>query len=217
MRAIVGMMQNNMKIIGITGGVGSGKSKVLYELKNTYHAFVVEADKVAHELMLPGGTIYASVIKNFGNEIIDPKPPYNIDRTKLGNIVFNDQAKLELLNSLTHPLVKEFIVNLINVHKNNNSTKLFVIEAALLIEAGYKEICDEIWYIWVNKEERIKRLMNSRGYSREKCISIFNNQKEDEFYKKYANCTINNQYSFEDTSNQLKDLLNKLYNNDIIN
>ena len=114
-------------------------------------------------------------------------------------------------------MVKERILELIKEHSLANNTKLFVIEAALLIEAGYRDICDQIWYIWVDKEERIKRLIESRGYTREKCLSIFSSQQKDDFYKKYANYTINNQNSFEDTSKQLKDLLNILLNNDIIN
>ncbi len=206
-----------MKILGITGGVGSGKSRVLYELKEKYGAFVVEADKLAHELMLPGQCIYNKIIEVFGDEIISKDEPYLIDRVILGNIVFNDKEKLEQLNSITHPLVKAKIIELISKHKNEDNTKLFVIEAALLIECGYKDICDEIWYIWVDKEERIKRLMESRGYTKEKCLSIFENQRDDDYYKTYANFTINNQNSFEDTAKQLKDLLNILLNNDIMN
>ncbi len=205
-----------MVIIGITGGVGSGKSKVLYELKENYNAYVVECDKLAHELMLPGNIIYNKIIENFGDDIVEPNIPHNIDRKKLGDIVFNNKEKLQLLNSITHPLVKETILSLIETHKLNG-TKLFVIEAALLIEDGYSEICDEIWYIWVDKEERINRLTESRGYTREKCISIFNNQKEDSYYKTYAKCTIDNSKTFEYTANQIKDLLNNSPYDDIIN
>ena len=181
-----------MKILGITGGVGSGKSTVLYELQQKYNAFIVEADKLAH----------------FGKEILSLDSPYPIDRQKLGELVFNDKEKLELLNSISHPLVKQRIMELIE-EKKKSGEKIFVIEAALLIECGYKDICDEIWYVWVDREERIKRLMNSRGYTKEKCLSIFNNQQSDEYYKTYANYTIDNGKSFEYTSKQLKDLLNK--------
>ena len=197
-----------MKILGITGGVGSGKSTVLYELQQKYNAFIVEADKLAHELMMPGEIIYDHIIKHFGKEILSLESPYPIDRQKLGELVFNDKEKLELLNSISHPLVKQRIMELIE-EKKKSGEKIFVIEAALLIECGYKDICDEIWYVWVDREERIKRLMNSRGYTKEKCISIFNNQQSDEYYKTYANYTIDNGKSFEYTSKQLKDLLNK--------
>lgn len=205
-----------MVVLGITGGVGSGKSKVLYELKEKYNAYVVEADKLAHQLMMPGEAIYNRIIEEFGNQIISETSPYPIDRQKLGNIVFNNKEKLELLNSITHPLVKADILEQINFQKSVN-TKLFVIEAALLIEDGYKDICDSIWYIWVDKDERIKRLISSRGYSKERCISIFNSQQEDAYYISNSDATIDNSNTFELTSKQLKDLLNKLLNNDIIN
>ncbi|MBE5931840.1 MAG: dephospho-CoA kinase [Lachnospiraceae bacterium] len=199
-----------MKILGLTGGVGSGKSKVLNELREKYDAYIIEADKLAHQLMLPGETIYKEIVKEFGCDILSEKSPYYIDRNILGDIVFNNKEKLNKLNSITHPLVKQKIIELINERKFTGDTKLFVIEAALLIEAGYKEICDEIWYIWVDKEERIKRLMDSRGYTREKCLSIFENQQEDSFYKKYSDHIINNQNSFKNTALQIKDLLNML-------
>lgn len=205
-----------MIVLGITGGVGSGKSKVLYDLKENYNAYIVEADKLAHELMLPGKTIYNQVVKAFDDEILSDGPASNIDRKKLGDIVFNDREKLSLLDSISHPLVKENIVNQIKIAKEEGNIKLFVIEAALLIQDGYSEICDEIWYIWVEKEERIKRLMASRGYTREKCISMMKSQADDEYYKKYANFTINNQFDYTNSSNQLKARLNKLLDSGIM-
>lgn len=205
-----------MKILGITGGVGSGKSRVLYELKNDYGAYVIEADKLAHQLMEPGKIIYNDIVKSFGRDILQSCEPYYIDREKLGSIVFNDKNKLEILNGITHPLVKEEILRQISVIKNEGNRRLFVIEAALLIQDGYREICDEIWYIWVDRKERIKRLMESRGYTREKCISLFESQESDDYYRKYTNYTINNQSDYENSSKQLKVRLNKLLEDDIM-
>ncbi|MBE5944049.1 MAG: dephospho-CoA kinase [Lachnospiraceae bacterium] len=205
-----------MVVLGITGGVGSGKSRVLYDLQENYNAYIIEADKLAHQLMKPGQTIYNSVLDAFGRDILCKEEPYEIDRGILGNIVFNDKEKLALLDRISHPLVKEDILRQIQKAKKDGIIKLFVIEAALLIQDGYSEICDEIWYVWVEKEERIKRLMESRGYTREKCISMMNSQADDEYYKKYANFTINNQFDYTNSSNQLKARLNKLLNNDIM-
>lgn len=205
-----------MIVLGITGGVGSGKSRVLYDLKENYNAYIVEADKLAHELMEPGKDIYNEVVKVFGKDILSKEEPYFIDRAKLGGIVFNDKEKLETLNSISHPLVKKHIVEDIASKKKKGDCKLFVIEAALLIQDGYDKICDEIWYIWVSKEERIKRLMASRGYTREKCISMMNSQQSDEYYERYANFTINNEFDYTNSSNQLKVRLNKLLSDDII-
>ncbi len=205
-----------MKILGITGGVGSGKSRVLYDLEQNHNAYILEADKLAHELMEPGKKIYNQIIEEFGQEVLLKEEPYYIDRNKLGQIVFNDKDKLAILNSISHPLVKEEIIERIATAKNEGKIKLFVIEAALLIQDGYDAICDEIWYIWVDREERIKRLMKQRGYTREKCISMFNSQEPDEYYKKYATFTINNQFDYENTSKLLNARLNKLMQSDII-
>ncbi len=205
-----------MIVLGITGGVGSGKSKVLYDLKENYGAYVIEADKLAHELMEPGQTVYKKIVEHFGKEVLFMEPPYKINREELGKIVFSDAEKMKILNSFSHPAVKENIISQIKAKKEEGNISLFVIEAALLIEDGYKEICDEIWYIWVSKEERIKRLQTSRGYTREKCLNIFQSQKPDDYYKNNANFTINNENEYENSSKQLKVRLNKLLQNDII-
>lgn len=205
-----------MVVLGITGGVGSGKSRILYDMENKYGGHVIEADKLAHKLMEPGKKIYEAVVNKFGKDILMPEYPFSIDRQKLGQIVFSDREKLTLLNEITHPMVKEYILNDISMKKKEGKVKLYVIEAALLIQDGYKDICDEIWYIWVSREERIKRLMTSRGYTREKCISMMDSQENDRFYRKYANCTINNNLSYENSSKQLEVRLNKLFENVII-
>lgn len=205
-----------MIILGITGGVGSGKSKVLYDLKENHGAYVIEADKLAHELMEPGQVVYNKIVECFGKGVLFEEPPYRINRALLGSIVFSDTNMLNILNSISHPAVKENIISQIQKKKNEGKVKLFVIEAALLIEDGYKDICDEIWYIWVSREERIKRLQASRGYTLEKCQSIFESQKPDEYYKNNANFTINNENDYENSSKQLKGRLNKLLQNDII-
>lgn len=219
MPEIIGLRLNKwvtiMKVLGITGGVGSGKSRVLNELNEHYNAYVVEADKLAHELMEPGELIYDAIIEAFGKDILEKEPPNRIDRKKLGEIVFNDRKKLSVLDQITHPLVKKKIKEMIEAARKKGE-KLFVIEAALLIQDGYKSICDEIWYIYVDVEERIKRLQSSRGYTREKCISMINSQESEDYYKNNTDYTIYNHNSYKNTSKQLKVGLNKLLGNDIL-
>ncbi len=205
-----------MKILGITGGVGSGKSRILYDLKENHDAYVVEADKLAHELMEPGMDVYKAVLEQFGTDILSDEPPYKIDRGKLGKIVFSDREQLEALNKITHPIVKRHILKLIEEQRKLNQHKLFVIEAALLIQDGYKSICDEIWYVMVDREERIRRLCAQRGYDRKKCIQMFESQEPDEYYKKYADFTINNQTDYENSAKQINVQLNKFMSDDII-
>ena len=192
-----------MLILGITGGVGSGKSKILYDLSNLYGAYIVETDKLAHTLMEPGQTVYQAVVEAFGTEILQAEAP------------FADKEKLAQLNALTHPAVKAWIRKDIE-EKRKQDVKIYVIEAALLIQDGYKEICDEIWYIYVNEETRIKRLMKQRGYTEERCRAMFHSQEPESYYRKYADFTINNQLDYENSSKQLKDRLNILLGDAII-
>jgi len=170
-----------MKTIGITGGVGAGKSTVLDFLRETYQASVCEADKVAHELQRPGEGCYQEILKVFGPEILCDDQ--TIDRKRLGSIVFADVEKLKRLNGIVHPKVKEWIRKK-QEEEQRAGTKLFIIEAALLLEDHYEEICDELWYIRTPEAVRRRRLRESRGYSDERIKGIMQNQKsETQFLK----------------------------------
>lgn len=175
----------------------------------------METDKLAHTLMEPGQTVYQAVVEAFGTEILQAEEPYAIDRAKFAQIVFADKEKLAQLNALTHPAVKAWIRKDIE-EKRKQDVKIYVIEAALLIQDGYKEICDEIWYIYVDEETRIKRLMKQRGYTEERCRAMFHSQEPESYYRKYADFTINNQLDYENSSKQLKDRLNILLGDAII-
>lgn len=198
-----------MIVLGITGGIGAGKSRILKHLKEEYGAIILEADKLAHELTQPGKDIYNRILSEFGEEILLNDESGCIDRAKLSAIVFKDEEKLRLLNNITHPMVKQYILNDIE-EKRACGVSLYVIEAALLIEDGYDKICDSIWYVYASEETRIARLMDNRGYSRQKCIDIINSQSGDEYYRKYANFTINNEKNFENSTKQIKVQLNML-------
>ena len=204
-----------MLILGITGGVGSGKSRIFYILSSVYGAYIVESDKLAHTLMEPGQPVYRTIVDAFGWEILEPEAPYASDRAKFAQIVFADKEKLEQLNALTHPAVKNWIRRDIE-EKRAQGTKIYVIEAALLIQDGYKDICDEIWYIYVDEETRIRRLIKQRGYTEERCRAMFRSQEPESYYRKYADFTINNQFDYENSSKQLKDRLNILLGDAII-
>lgn len=194
-----------MKIIGITGGIGTGKSTVLNFLKQEYNAYIVEADRLAHELMLPGEAAYRQITDIFGTAILSTDG--TIDRNRLGTIVFGDAEALRKLNAVIHPAVKQHILQDIEARKKEGNVKYYVIEAALLIEDGYKTICDELWYIYTEREERIRRLIAGRGGSREKWEHVIGNQSSDDYY--HANCdyVIDNGRGFEYTINIVKELL----------
>lgn len=194
-----------MKIIGITGGIGTGKSTVLGILREKHKAYIVEADKLAHELMSPGGSAYREIVDVFGEEILADEG--EIDRDRLGRLVFASPESLDRLNEIVHPAVKDFILRDIRRKEQENTTLLYVIEAALLIEDGYRAVCDELWYVYTEREERIRRLIAGRGGNREKWEQIMKNQSADEFYLANCDVVIDNGKSKEDTINVVKDLL----------
>lgn len=179
-----------MKIIGITGKIGAGKSLVLGYLEAMDGSFVLESDVLAKSLYQKGYSVYKRVVEVFGSDILDTETN-EIDKVKLSSLVFADSAKLETLNSIVHPAVKEEILRLIEA-KRSEGISVFFIEAALLIQDGYREICDEIWFIKADEETRIKRLMSSRGYSFEKCQSIIQNQPDDDYYEKNSDRIFDN-------------------------
>lgn len=216
------MMQNkdDMLILGLTGGIGSGKTAVLTILKEEYDAYIIEADRLAHELMEPGRTVYQGIVDAFGTEVLvdgdkDASAEENIstgkrpiDRKKLGDIVFHDKDKLALLNSISHPLVKEEILRQIEEHKNAGR-KLFVIEAALLIQDGYKSICDKMCYVYADLDVRISRLCEYRGFTRERAQAVIDSQEPEAFYLEACDYKIDNSGSLENTKKDLKHILDE--------
>lgn len=193
-----------MKIIGITGGVGSGKSRVLAHLEQEYGATICQADHVAWELQRQGALCYKEIVKTFGYEILDEN--LDIDRRKLGEIVFSDKEKLFALNAIMHPAVKQSILKQIASEKEKG-TLLFVLEAALLLEDGYDVICDELWYVYADEAVRRMRLKQARAYSEEKIDAIMAAQVSEEVYRNGCQKVIDNSGSFEETKAQLKEIL----------
>ena len=173
-----------MKIIGITGGIGSGKTAVLNILHDEYGAFIMEADALAHRLMEPGQQSYNDIVAHFGDEILGDNK--NIDRAKLSAIVFGDQDKLKLLNSITHPNVKKAILQSME-QQRTNGCELYVLEAALLIQDGYLDICDEMWFVYADLDKRIERLCSYRNFTEEKASKVIASQEPDSYYDR--NCT----------------------------
>lgn len=190
-----------MKVIGITGGVGAGKSEILKYLKEKHGAVVIEADKVGHLLMEPGGACYYSIVEKFGSSILNGDQ--TINRGKLGKIVFADEGLLAELNKIIHPRVKSHIVSEIAKERAYHRTKYFVVEAALLIEDHYDVICDEMWYIHTDASVRAERLKETRGYDDEKITSICANQKSPEEFRSACQVVIDNSGDLAGTQKQI--------------
>lgn len=194
-----------MKIIGITGGVGCGKSTVLDLIQNNFNAYIIMADEVGRQLMEVGNTAYIKIVDAFGKDIL--RKDKTIDRPKLGNIVFNNKNKLRKLNSIVHPLVKKYIMEDMAAKKCEGKYDFYFVEAALLIEDHYDAICDELWYVYAKDEVRIERLMRSRGYDLDKCKSMFANQLSKEEFEKHCSFVIDNSGELENTLSQIKSVL----------
>ncbi len=193
-----------MKVIGITGGVGAGKSKVLHFLEAEYGAVVCQLDHVAFMLQRKGQPCFDEIVKEFGEEV--RRPDGELDRQKLAEVVFGDQQRLGRLNAIVHPLVKEWVRRDI-IEKEKEHIPLYVIEAALLPEAGYEDICGEIWYIYASEDARRKRLKSSRGYSDERISRMIESQSPDEVFRKVCQAVIDNSGPFEYTKKQIGEIL----------
>ncbi len=193
-----------MKIIGVTGGVGSGKSKILDYLEEEYDAAVYKADEVAKRLQQPGQFVYREMLEHFGIEIL--KTDGELDRAKIADIVFKEEAQLFYLNQLIHPQVKEYLMRAIEI-EGDRGTDLFVIEAALLLDDRYDEICDELWYIYTEESVRRERLKSSRGYTDDKISEMINNQRSEEEFRSNCTRTIDNSGMFASTISQIRNAL----------
>lgn len=195
-----------MKFIGITGGVGAGKSAILSYLSQKPDTRVMLADEIAHELMQPGTDCYHKIYQTFKKEDIF-LPDGGLDRGKLAAVIFADAIKRQQMNDIVHPAVKEYVRQTAACEREKGTLKLLVLEAALLIEEHYDEICDELWYIYTREEIREARLMESRGYSREKVHQIFDSQLTEENYRRHCKVVIDNNGSLEEAKMQMDEAL----------
>lgn len=195
-------------VIGITGGVGAGKSSVLAILENTYKAHIIVSDNVAHRLMEPGGRSYLALLSLLGEEILS-EPEGAIDHRKMAAKIFDRPDLLAQVNAITHPLVIETITEEIAACRAEGIS-LIVVETALPVPGSLDTWCDAIWYVYVPDEIRIDRLMASRGYTREKCLDIMARQFSDADYRQISAAVIDNSGSTEATADQIAGLIGAL-------
>lgn len=189
-----------MKVIGITGGVGVGKSAVLSYLEEAYDARVILADWVANKIKEPGECCYDAIVKLLGDSILTEGG--FINRRRMGQLIFSDQDLLRKTNEIIHPAVKTYIIDEMNKAKEEG-VSIFVIEAALLLEDNYRAICDELWYIYTREEVRRERLKASRNYTDDYITSIMKKQLPDEVFRRECDFVIDNSDILEDTKKQI--------------
>ena len=167
-----------MRVIGITGGVGAGKSAVLDFIETKYNCRVIKADLAAKALEEPGGVCYEPLIALLGEDILNPAG--EIDKRKMADAIFGDKALLQKVNAIVHPAVKAYLLSEIERERKSGKRDYLFIEAALLIEEGYVGILDELWYIRAGESIRRRRLKENRGYTDEKIDAILKRQITEE-------------------------------------
>ncbi len=194
-----------MKVIGITGGVGCGKSALLSYVKEKYNCKVILADEVAHKVKEPGQSCYEALVELLSADILEED--LQINRGKMAARIFESQELLKRVNEIIHPAVKTFILNEIAKTRAEGKADFLFLEAALLIEEGYLEIVDEMWYIYADEQVRRRRLKEKRGYSDQKIEAIFRSQLTEEAFRRHCGFVVNNSESLESACRQIDERL----------
>ena len=191
-------------VIGITGGIGSGKSVVTSLLRDKFDAAVIDTDTIGHEVMEIGKSAYKKVVEIFGNKVIAEDG--SIDRKKLGSLVFDNRELLSKLNNIIHPAVEAEVDKRI-AEFTQKKYKYIALETALLIKVGYNRKCDKVWFVYADKDIRLKRLYDNRGIDKEKAGKIFESQNTEEEFRQIADDVIDNSGSEAETEIQIKNIL----------
>ena len=203
------MRQNRLRIIGITGGIATGKSTVSNIIMEEGFK-LIDSDEVAREVVEKDTKGLESIIRTFGNDVLDMNG--TLDREKLGNIIFNDEGKRSILNDILHPLIREAIIG--KVEKARVSEKVIFIDVPLLFES-LEEIeeagleFDEIWLVYADEKTQMKRLMERDDYNPEQAISRIDAQLDIEEKKRLADRIIDNSGSIEHSRRQVLHFLDE--------
>lgn len=190
MKERIGMKQNKekqTKVIGVMGGVGSGKTELLNYLESQYGAIVIMADRVAEMLMQPGTETMDSLRCDLPPSMFLENG--EINKNKMAEHIFQHPEERLKINQVVHPAVVQWIIKKLTTVPEGS---FVVLESALLIEARMDVFCDEVWYIYADKEMRIRRLIDSRGYSMEKIQAIMDAQCSDQEFLAGADAIIDN-------------------------
>lgn len=201
------------RVIGVTGGVGCGKSTVLSILKERFGAEIFMADDVGHEVFVKDSPTFVSIVEHFGEGVLDSSGA--ISHAALAEIIFRDEDEKEFLDGIVHPYVKGRIEQSIDAWRDrvegldpeDRELHLFVLETALMFETGCDVYCDEVWGVITREDVRIERLVSSRGYSVDKARAIIEAQVSDEFLVAKCDRIISNDGSRDELVKTVCDLL----------
>lgn len=195
-----------MLLVGLTGGIGSGKS-TLAALLAERGAVVIDADALGHAALAPGEPAWRALVEHFGNEIL-AAGSMHIDRKRLARIVFDDPAKLAILNAITHPVIVRKIADRIEMHRGTEA--IVVLDAALVIELGLAGTLDLIVVVMSERGTRTARLMKERGMSRAAVDSRIASQASPEDLIEKADIVVTNDGTLEDLTEEADRLWAKL-------
>lgn len=197
-----------MKIIGVTGPSGAGKTTLCDLMKRKYNAFVIDADNIAKNLSSNSNTIYfQKIVEFFGNDILNAEG--NLNRKKLASIIFEDEKKRKSLNNLTFKYVVEDIIKSINNLKNSNYDYI-AIDVPLLYEAGMEKICDKVIAVIATDDEKISRICYRDNVTPLVAKQRLKIQNSNEFFAQKADFLIYNDGTIENLVNLLKEIMNKI-------
>ena len=194
-----------MIVIGLTGGIGTGKSEVARILEEI-GAYIIDADRLGHSAYLPHSEIWEEVVKEFGDGVL--LPDEEIDRKKLGSIVFNDPVQLAKLNEIMHPRMGQMVANIIE----GLDAEVVVVEAALLLEAGWDALVDEVWCTGASEDVVIDRLKARNGLNKEEAQKRINAQMSVDERKSRSQVMIENNGDLA----QLTTVIEKIWENRVI-
>lgn len=196
-----------MLVIGLTGGIASGKSLVAGFLREL-GAAVIDADELSRQLVEPGLPAWQEIKRHFGAAILDERG--YLDRKKLAGMIFQDQLAREKLNGIIHPRVIAATKTMIAAYKKEKAVPAVVVDAPLLIEAGMASLADEVWVVVLPKEKQLERLMKRDKLSREEAEKRINSQMPISEKLRYADRVIDNSGTVEKTLEQVSLAWNEL-------
>ena len=191
-----------MKVIGLTGGIGSGKSTVSQFLAEL-GAVILNADAVGHEAFKPDTEIWHKVVAAFGRQVLTPTG--NIDRKKLGEIVFGNPESLSRLNQVMHPWMYDRVKAKLEEYRRQG-TRVVVLEAPLLLEAGWTPLVDEVWVTTAPEATILKRLEERNGMSQAESLTRIHSQLSSRKRIKHADVVINTDCDLDELKSRVKEL-----------